>query len=128
MMRSIISFLLAVYAASNVAAFQVSPVNHPSSQHSSSSSTTSLNVFGNALKNAFSNDETLGKAKNAGLSNGPEINDQVTVNGKAVKGAVVGQKLTAVAMKARVKVCKHDFLFFSVNQFSSLKQPIMSNH
>jgi hypothetical protein len=28
-----------------------------------------LNIFGDALKNAFGNDESLGKAQNAGLTN-----------------------------------------------------------
>ena len=53
---------------------------------------------------AFKNDSSLGKAPNAGLSNGPNFNDNVTVNGKPVPGAVVGQKLTVVAGKVRVKV------------------------
>ena len=97
MMRSTVCLILAVFAVSTEA-FHVAPVN-PSRQ-----SSTSLNIFGDALKGAFSNDDTLGKAKSAGLSNGPDVNDQVTVNGKKVQGAVVGQKLTAVAMKARVKV------------------------
>eukprot|EP00539_Tryblionella_compressa_P016828 CAMPEP_0178833366 /NCGR_PEP_ID=MMETSP0746-20121128/10508_1 /TAXON_ID=913974 /ORGANISM="Nitzschia punctata, Strain CCMP561" /LENGTH=118 /DNA_ID=CAMNT_0020495775 /DNA_START=47 /DNA_END=399 /DNA_ORIENTATION=- len=61
-------------------------------------------MFGNALKNAFSNDESLGKRKNEGLSGGPNYNENVTVNGKAVNGAVVGQKLTVVAGRARVKI------------------------
>ena len=53
---------------------------------------------------AFKNDATLGKQENPGLKNGPKFNEQVTVNGKPVSGAVVGQKLTQVAMKARVKI------------------------
>jgi ferredoxin len=53
---------------------------------------------------AFKNDETLGKPQNAGLKNGPNYNDKVTVNGMAVSGAVVGQKLTVVAQRARVKI------------------------
>mmetsp|Transcript_38012 Transcript_38012/g.92510 ORF Transcript_38012/g.92510 Transcript_38012/m.92510 type:complete len:102 (+) Transcript_38012:431-736(+) len=39
-----------------------------------------------------------------GLNAGPNYNENVTVNGKAVKGAVVGQKLTVVAGRARVKI------------------------
>ena len=31
-------------------------------------SSTSLNIFGDALKNAFASDDSLGKAKDAGLS------------------------------------------------------------
>ena len=65
---------------------------------------TSLNIFGDALKGAFSNDESLGKRKNEGLSGGPNYNENVSVNGKAVQGAVVGQKLTVVAGRARVKI------------------------
>lgn len=53
---------------------------------------------------AFKNDESLGKAPNAGLTNGPNINDNVTVNGIKVQGAVVGQKLTVVAGRARVRI------------------------
>jgi ferredoxin len=66
----------------------------------SSTSSTRLNFFGDAFKN----DESLGKAQNAGLTNGPKFNEKVTVNGKKVQGAVAGQKLTQVAMKARVKI------------------------
>ena len=36
---------------------------------SQSSSSTRLNFFGDALKNAFGNDDSLGKAQNAGLTN-----------------------------------------------------------
>jgi ferredoxin len=46
----------------------------------------------------------MGKKENAGLSGGPKYNDKVTVNGKAVPNAVAGQKLTAVANLARVKI------------------------
>lgn len=66
-------------------------------------SSTSLNMFGNALKNAFGNDDDLGKAQNAGLTNGPQQNDSVTLNGKKVK-AVVGQKVSVVAAQNRVKI------------------------
>lgn len=68
------------------------------------STTTSLNIFGDAFKGAFSNDDSLGKRKNEGLSGGPDYNENVTVNGKKVEGAVVGQKLTVVAGRARVKI------------------------
>ena len=60
---------------------------------------TRLYFFGN-LGDAFKNDDSLGKPKDAGLSKGPDFNESVTVNGKAVKGAVVGQKLTVVAGRA----------------------------
>ena len=53
---------------------------------------------------AFKNDETLGKPQNAGLKNGPNYNEQVTVNGVKVPNAVVGQKLTVVASRVRVKI------------------------
>merc|ERR1719261_19163 len=46
----------------------------------------------------------MGTRKNEGLSNGPQYNENVSVNGKAVQGAVVGQKLTVVAGRARVKI------------------------
>jgi hypothetical protein len=45
----------------------------------------------------------MGAKKNEGLANGPNYNENVTVNGKKVQGAVVGQKLTVVAGRARVK-------------------------
>lgn len=81
-----------------VSAFGVLP-----SQSLTASTTTQLHLFG-GLKDAFANDDTLGKPQNAGLKNGPKYNDQVTVNGTPVQGAVVGQKLTVVAAKARVKI------------------------
>ena len=68
-----------------------------------SSSSTSLNIFG-GLKGAFSNDDSLGKAKNEGLSNGPKYNENVTVNGKKVPNVVVDQKISQVCASARVKV------------------------
>ena len=73
------------------------------------SSSTSLNFFGNALKGAFSNEDNLGKAQNAGLSGGPKVNENVTMNGKPVN-AVVGQKVSVVAASARVRIpynCKN---------------------
>ncbi|GMH87101.1 hypothetical protein TrVE_jg10936 [Triparma verrucosa] len=52
---------------------------------------------------AFAN-EDLGAKQNAGLKNGPKVNDSVTINGKACKNAVVGQKIKVVAAAARVKI------------------------
>lgn len=52
---------------------------------------------------AFAN-ENLGDRPNAGLKNGPKVNDKVTINGKDCKNAVVGQKLAIVANQARVKI------------------------
>lgn len=89
-------FSLAAFASTSVSGFSVSP-------QATARQETSLNLFGNALKGAFGN-ENMGKKENAGLSNGPNYNDNVTVNGKAVPGAVVGQKLTVVAGRARVKI------------------------
>ncbi len=77
----------------------VAPINHQLS--SSKISTTPIN---NWLKDAFSNDESLGTAKNAGLSNGPKYNDQVSVNGKSIPNVVVDQKISVVCNLARVKV------------------------
>jgi ferredoxin len=65
-----------------------------------SATTTQLHGF----LDAFKNDESLGPVKNEGLKNGPKYNENVTVNGIAVQGAVVGQKLTVVAARARVKI------------------------
>jgi ferredoxin len=87
---------LVLARASSFAAQQLPFIKH-------GATITELNLFG-GLKGAFANDEGLGKPQNAGLKNGPTMNDQVTVNGKPVKGAVVGQKLTVVAAKARVKI------------------------
>mmetsp|Transcript_13576 Transcript_13576/g.24608 ORF Transcript_13576/g.24608 Transcript_13576/m.24608 type:complete len:143 (-) Transcript_13576:223-651(-) len=70
---------------------------------------TSLGLFGDALKGAFSNDDKLGTQQNAGLKGGPKYNDKVTINGKSVK-AIVGQKVSVVAAAARVKIpynCKN---------------------
>ncbi|CAB9529749.1 expressed unknown protein [Seminavis robusta] len=93
------SIVIAVLAlASSSQAFVVAPASA-----TNSASTTSLNLFG-GLKDAFANDERLDKPKNAGLSGGPNYNEQVTVNGKPVPGAVVGQKLTVVAGRVRVKI------------------------
>ena len=96
MVRLSILFSVAALMAPAVSdAFSVTPsqpVSHP----------TALGMFG-GLKNAFANEE-MGARKNEGLSGGPDYNENVTVNGKAVQGAVVGQKLTVVAGKARVKV------------------------
>lgn len=41
------------------------------------STSTSLNIFG-GLKGAFANDDELGARENAGLKNGPKMNDQVS--------------------------------------------------
>ncbi len=72
-------------------------------QNSHATTTTSLNIFG-GLKGAFANDDSLGAAKNEGLTNGPRFNENVTVNGKAVPKVVVDQKISQVCASARVKV------------------------
>jgi hypothetical protein len=94
--------VLAVLVALVSTTYAFLPVQVPSK--TITETTTSLSIFGNALKDAFGNDESLGARKNEGLSNGPDYNDNVTVNGKKVQGAVVGQKLTVVAGRARVKI------------------------
>mmetsp|Transcript_42917 Transcript_42917/g.63669 ORF Transcript_42917/g.63669 Transcript_42917/m.63669 type:complete len:138 (-) Transcript_42917:92-505(-) len=63
---------------------------------------TALDLFGK-LGDAFKNDDSLGKAENAGLSGGPKYNEAVTINGKPAK-AVVGQSVKVVANAARVKI------------------------
>jgi ferredoxin len=83
-------------------AYSFVPSNVPHTQ-SSPQTSTSINIFG-GLADAFKSDDSLGKAANAGLSNGPRFNDQVTVNGKAVPKAVVDQKISQVCASARVKV------------------------
>lgn len=99
MMRSLLVAALALLAAPQITAFGVQPA--PIIRTTTSS--TSLDLFG-GLKDAFKNDESLGTRENAGLKNGPKFNDQVTVNGQPVQGAVAGQKLTVVASKARVRI------------------------
>lgn len=84
-------------------AFVSNNIIHQSSYSTKQTTSTSINIFG-GLKDAFGNDDSLGKAKDAGLSNGPKYNDQVTVNGKPVKNAVVDQKISQVCAAARVKV------------------------
>lgn len=98
--RSITALVLTLLVSSN--AFSVLPSNRHSSIATSTSS-TQLHIFGDALKGAFSNDDALGKAQNAGLKNGPNENDKVQINGKKVK-AIVGQKVSVVAASARVKI------------------------
>jgi ferredoxin len=97
--RSFIGTFLALCLIAKVTAFGVIP----RANSAAPSSTTRLHFFG-GLSNAFKNDDGLGKPQNAGLKNGPKYNDNVTVNGKKVEGAVAGQKLTAVANKVRVKI------------------------
>ena len=99
MVRGILSIATVTLLATTASGFGVAP--QPVSQQRLD---TSLGFFGDALKGAFTNDETLGKAENAGLKGGPNYNEKVSVNGKAVQGAVVGQKLTVVAGRARVKI------------------------
>mmetsp|Transcript_22177 Transcript_22177/g.47704 ORF Transcript_22177/g.47704 Transcript_22177/m.47704 type:complete len:147 (-) Transcript_22177:319-759(-) len=79
------------------------PSNNVPRTSSSPQTSTSIGIFG-GLKDAFGNDDSLGAAKNAGLSNGPRYNEQVTVNGKPVKNVVVDQKISQVCATARVKV------------------------
>ncbi len=65
--RIIASCLFVLLVSSTSDAFSVgSPSQHGVSRQTSS---TQLNIFGDALKGAFSNDESLGKVQNAGLKN-----------------------------------------------------------
>ena len=80
-----------VVCASSVSAFA------PTQQHSSARiGNTELDIFG-GLKGAFANDDALGKPQNAGLTGGPKVNENVSINGKPVN-AVVGQKISQVAV------------------------------
>jgi hypothetical protein len=94
-MRTTLSIFQAIVAA-NLILFS-SPVVAfvPATPQTTHVTTTSLNIFG-GLKGAFANDDSLGQAKNAGLSNGPRYNENVTVNGKAVPNVVVDQKISQV--------------------------------
>jgi len=73
------------------------------SSSKSAVSTSSLAGFGKAFGDAFKNDDSLGKADNAGLKGGPKYNEDVTINGKQIR-AVVGQPVKNVANSARVKI------------------------
>jgi len=109
--------LAVLFLASSSEAFTVLPPSnhhhHHHHYHSNGASTatasvttgtsTTLNFFGDAMKNAFGNDDSLGKDKNAGLTNGPQENDKVSLNGKKIK-AVVGQKVSVIAAQNRVKI------------------------
>lgn len=92
-----IAALLSLVLLVNVDAFSVSP-------HKIAPTRSSLTRLDGWLGDAFKNDESLGKAENPGLKGGPKFNENVTVNGQSVKGAVAGQKLTVVASKVRVKI------------------------
>ena len=80
-----------------------SPSSSRTTTMTTTTTTTSLHIFG-GLKGAFSNDDSLGKAKDAGLSSGPRYNDQVSVNGKMIPKVVIDQKVSLVCNAARVKV------------------------
>ena len=91
--------LFAVAASSVVSAFTAAaPRQIQGHEHCARIQSTHLFIFGNAFKN----DDSLGKPKSAGLTNGPKINE-VTVNGKPIK-AVAGQKVSQVMAAARVKM------------------------
>ena len=94
----VVTALCFLFASHEVTAFTVLP------QTNTVASPTQLEGLLGGLQDAFKNDERLGKPKNAGLKNGPNFNENVTVNGKPVPGAVAGQKLTVVAGKVRVKI------------------------
>ncbi len=57
--------LIVTFTSNNCEAF----VSNSRSLSRSPAFSTELHMFGNALKNAFSNDDNLGKPKNAGLKN-----------------------------------------------------------
>uniref|UniRef100_A0A7S4JWQ5 2Fe-2S ferredoxin-type domain-containing protein n=1 Tax=Odontella aurita TaxID=265563 RepID=A0A7S4JWQ5_9STRA len=98
-MRFFLSAILASLLITRAQAFGIPPAQRA---QTNKPSTTELSIFGNALKGAFSNDDSLGKQQNAGLKGGPDYTE-VTINGKQVK-AVVGQKVSQVAASARVKI------------------------
>jgi hypothetical protein len=105
-----------ILSASSVSAFA------PAQQQSSSRiATTELNVFG-GLKGAFANDDSLGKPQNAGLTGGPKVNENVSINGKPVN-AVVGQKVSQVAVSSGFR-CSNSIVKSSSMSFCSLKFPL----
>lgn len=92
-----------VLAAAAVSAVHSSGPAHAFVPSAVPQTPTALPMFG-GLKGAFANDDSLGKAKDAGLSGGPKYNDQVSVNGKSVPNVVANQKISQVCAAARVKV------------------------
>ena len=68
---------LVVAVAAAAAAFSEAFMLLPPAQDVNGRVSTSLNIFG-GLKGAFANDESLGARENAGLKNGPKMNDQVS--------------------------------------------------
>merc|ERR1712232_684513 len=93
--KSILTVVLLIIPSA--AGFSISPLCTTKVE-----STTALGFFGNALKDAFGNDD-LGDRQNAGLSKGPNKNEQVTVNGRKVN-AIVGQPVSAALSQARARV------------------------
>ena len=69
----------------------------------SSSKTVALDLFGNAFKDAFFNDDSPGKREHAGLKRGPNY-CEVRIIGKVVKKTVAGQKVSQVATAAGQKI------------------------
>lgn len=51
---------------------QLAPLTNPTNRHASF---TELDLFGDAMKKAFSNDDSIGKPKNAGLKNVSALRD-----------------------------------------------------
>merc|ERR1712032_99544 len=74
-----------------------------SSSSTTSTSTTALHFFGNAMKNAFANEDDLGPKQNAGISGKGPMAVECKINGKPVK-AIANQKVSVVAQQARVKI------------------------
>ena len=95
---TILSLVAAVAVPHASTAFTATPTPIHRCQENARIQSTQLDLFGNAFKN----DDSLGKPQNAGLTNGPKINE-VTINGKPVK-AVAGQKVSKVLASARVKM------------------------
>ncbi|KAL3806082.1 hypothetical protein ACHAXA_006988 [Cyclostephanos tholiformis] len=92
------TFIMAIIAINSTSAFTATPLRNSAIM---SRIPSQLDMFGDGLKNAFSNDDSLGKKENAGLKKGPKVSE-VTVNGKPIK-AVAGQKVSQVMSAARVK-------------------------
>jgi hypothetical protein len=95
---AILSLFAAAACAPVATAFTTAPTQNQRCENGARIQSTHLHLFGDAFKN----DDSLGKPKNAGLTNGPKVSE-VTVNGKPVK-AVAGQKVSQVMAGARVKM------------------------
>ena len=91
------SYAFSVLPSSSTSITSITSITSTSTSYSAaaiSTSTTSLNMFGDAFKGAFGNDESLGKAKNAGLSNvSIRGNQTIVIQGTVIRAEeIIGRR------------------------------------